>query len=265
MLKVAHFVSWWGTTMESVARRANAGELWEIRSVLVVASKDGIEAIKKANDLDIPHVVVDPKNATEILWALSRHNIHIIMNNGYFPKTPDEVVLAYSQDGKEWYNQHPWALRSDHNDFGGNAPWRWMYGSRVTAAGVIYTLSDGRNFWDHFSVESSVHCLTTVVDGGEVVWVNPLVIVNELDGYQTRNWLLVPFETVNLTEPLKILISEVQQKLLVLEHENVAQVLREIGDWWRLQRHQLYNIPLGLDPVKLNWAKTEAARLYPKW
>ncbi len=265
MLNVAHFVSWGGTTMAHVADLANRWALWDIRSTLVVASKPGIGAIEKATKLGIPHVVVNPKNSTEIIQVLTYHNSNVILNNGWIPLTPLEVVQAYSQDGKEWYNQHPGALRSDHNDFGGNAPGRWMYGSRVTAAGLIYALSQGRNLWDDFSVESSIHRLTTVVDGWEVVWVNPLRITNELDGYQTRNWVLNPFKSVVLTDPLRALIADVQRKLLVLEHETVAQVLWEIGKWWIPHKHPLYDVHLRLDLAKLYWAKVEAARLFPKW
>ena len=52
--------------------------------------------------------------------------------------------------------------------------------------------------------------------------------------------------------------------LLILEHENVAGVMRKLGEGGIPSRQQIYDIPLHLDPARLAWAKQQATRLYPK-
>lgn len=51
--------------------------------------------------MGIPVEVVDMKDSATLVKLLSKHNIRVIMNNGLIPKTPDEVVRAFSQDERK--------------------------------------------------------------------------------------------------------------------------------------------------------------------
>ncbi len=255
-INVAHFVSGGWTTMESAARRANKGEFWDIRSKLVIASKSGIWAIEKAQSLEIPHEVVDPNNASSILVILMRNNIDVILQNGWLPLTSSEIVSTYRQAS---YNQHPGGLRRDRIDFGGKG----MFGSRVTAAKILYELSR-RKIGQYAYTESSIHRLTPELDDGELVSVKVLPITEDLDAFQEDNGLLAPDENIVLSPALQKLVSDVQWKLLVLEHENVADLMRTLWEWNVPRTHPVYDTFLNLDISRLNWAKLQARRLYPK-
>lgn len=269
-LNVAHFVSWWGTTMAYVAEKANKWELWDIRSRLVIASKSGIWAIEKATKLWIHHEVVNHKNANEILRHLVHHNIDIIMQNGWIPLTLEEIVRAYQQEGKFEYNQHPGGLRADRVDFWGKG----MIGTRVTAAKVFYLLAH-RHLGEYAFTECSVHKLTEKLDDGVLVGAKVLDITSELDTFQAQYWNLEYWEDIILSPALDALITWekdttwekiqpwIQDKLLPLEHLTVAEVMRTLWEWSVPQRHPIYDTSLGMDISGLDWARKQAIKLYP--
>lgn len=275
MLNVAHFVSWWWTTMAHVANLANRWDLGDVRSTLVVASKEGIGAIEKAKKLGIPYVVVNPKDEAQILWALTRHKSDVIIGNGYIPPISKVITDAYQMPWKFGYNQHPGNLRADHQDFWWNVKDKGMWGSRVVAANTFYLLS-GREIWEPAYTECSVHRLTEKIDDGGLVGMNSLNITPDLDEYQLRNWLLVAWKDIELTPELDSLIRWksderwvkiepwIQGRLLPLEHFTVAQVMQILWEWKTPEILPIYRQPLNLDPARLDWAKRQAARLYPK-
>lgn len=277
MINIGHFVSWWGTTMAHVAHLANRWDLWDVRSKLVVASKPDIGAIKKASDMGIPVEVVDMKDSATLVKLLSKHNIRVIMNNGLIPKTPDEVVRAFSQDERKWYNQHPGDLRADHLDFGGGGKETGMYGARVASAKAIYLLAT-RELEEAAFIECSVHTLTEKIDAGELVGMNSLNITTELDWFQKKYWTLKYWEDIQgeAADDLKGLVQWkkdaswkktqewIQGKLLPLEHFTVAEVMRVLGSGKIPQRLPIYDYSLWLHPAILDWAKRQAVKLFPK-
>lgn len=284
--RLASLVSWWGTTAASLAQKALSWELWDVRTVVFIASKDNVGAIEKAQKMWIPVEIVDPKNPADILRVITKHKVQLVFQNGWLPKTPEEVIAYLEEHGILAFNQHPGDLREDGNDFWGNEKGKWMYGSRVTAARILYLLALWLKEEDVFT-SSSVHTLTKEVDGGALVGARKLIFSRDMTKFRRAffDWLpdmsmqeLMTFIT-SLWEPKNHLQSEkratlvnfvwhVQWELLKLEHENVAEVVSRViaGKMSPLPVHPDYKTPLvpWENLEVLSWAKSSAVKLYPK-
>jgi phosphoribosylglycinamide formyltransferase-1 len=117
--RLATFVSGGGTTAKEIIMACQSGEI-QMDIACVVSSSPTAGGIEKAKKLGIPDddiVVIDPNNfrgadgkidqygfGQKILKALKIRGVTIVSQNGWMPKTPDNVIDAY------WdsiYNQHP--------------------------------------------------------------------------------------------------------------------------------------------------------------
>jgi phosphoribosylglycinamide formyltransferase 1 len=169
-LRWASFVSGGGTTMQEMARATQIGDVSGVRLELVVASKPGIGAIRKAQELGLEPgqiVVINPNDfkgedgevdqdgfGKALLTELKRHSIDFVTQNGWLKKTPPRVIEEF-----EAYNQHP--QRPDL--FGGPG----MYGVRPHGARLYYAnLSYEPRPIDAMPVVQRVH---KEYDKGEVV------------------------------------------------------------------------------------------------
>ena len=286
IVRLASLVSGGGTTAQSLAMKAQAGELWDIRTVVFIASKDDIGAIEKAQKLGIPVEIVNPKDPIDILRVITKHKVQIVFQNGWLPKTPEEVIIYLEEKWIIALNQHPGDLRRDRNDFGWNEKGKWMYGTRVTASRVLYLAALGSEGEDVFT-SSSIHRLTPDVDGGELVGAQRLIFSRDMCKFRAAFFRDVDFNTVekriqyisavldgtapDAVEKKPILtnfIWFIQGELLKLEHLNVAHTVQAIIENWgkQLPVHPDYESVLvpGENVEILNWAKSTAVQLYPK-
>lgn len=301
-LRVASFVSGGGTTMDKTFRTAQCGKIPWITPALVVASKPEIWAIKCAYELEIPcEVLQDPKNSAEILRLLYKYDIDVIFQNGYLPRMPSEIVSIYSREflnpdfinTKEWqklhdfnegfgcgiyewlfskpqlryiFNQHPGSVRSDHLDFGGQGMW----GSRVTAARVLYLLATWAK-WPKVFTESTVQHTHAELDKWILLWVKRLDFPELLHEFRSPSnlsrgtvWLKIHDQAIR--EKIMEFTGLVKDILLPMEHENVIELLQKVGRGETPEEHPAYRetlVPKAHAPT-LAWAKSWAGILFPK-
>jgi folate-dependent phosphoribosylglycinamide formyltransferase PurN len=234
---------------------------WEIslvEVVWVIASESNIWAIDKAILHKIHTVILNKFHAKDpgTLSSLAKlFKADIIIWNWWLPLIPKEVIEQF-----QWIilNQHPWPLRENGLDFGG----KWMIWTRVTAARIIYLLK----IWatgDELFTESTVHIMTEKFDEWFSVWVKKLDIKSEIEEY--RNVIVNLNNLEEKKELLKELISDIQQKLLILEHENVAETIKAIWETKTAEKHSSYDEILV--PEENAWileeSKQKAISLYP--
>jgi len=277
----AHFCSWGWTTFDYVADKANGWELWDIRSRVMIASKEDIWAILKAETqwIDV-EVLNDTKNADEIIRLLEKYAINNVFLNGYLPVYHKEAIDYIKSKWGNSFNQHPWPIRANWLDFGWNEAWMWMFGSRVTAARVLYLLSTtGKKDTGQFT-ESTVQFVWKNVDAGAVVWIEKLELGTTLDGFRwawkDKVWDTHPLDIdfSNVEHPWTIWLTslvenQIQPMLLPLEHENVARVMRVLWTWKIPSIVPEYTdsiIPISEEHISLlGQAKRKAVELFPKW
>jgi folate-dependent phosphoribosylglycinamide formyltransferase PurN len=289
-LRVGHFASGGGTTFQSAAQKMQGETLWNIHSALLIATKPWIGAIEKAWKLQttIPvEIILHLKDPQVIIEALTRHKIDVVMLNGALPVMPKEVIEYCETKGIPMFNQHPGDLRADHNDFWGNEKGKWMYGSRVTAARILYLLAT-QTTWKNVFTSSSIHRLTSEVDGGQLVGQERLLFGSKMEDFRdevfpemktmTNRQIRTRIEKIltgksELAQRKKTklmeFISTIQWELLVLEHQNVANTLQRVAQSPKtpLETHPDYHVPLVVGEENLDhldWSKTIATQMYPK-
>jgi phosphoribosylamine--glycine ligase len=184
-LKYASFISGSGTTMEAMAK--------VFKPSLVVASRRDIEGIKKAQKLNIPVVVINPKDfktgeqfGKAILKNLKKYKIDFITQNGWLPLTPKNVIQKYKNN---IYNQHPGPLPQ----FGGKG----MYGIHVHEA----VIKSGQNF-----TYAVVHRVDEKFDTGQIIKTSPKIYLKKNTTPKLLQKLVLPYEHQLQIELLKELL-----------------------------------------------------------
>ena len=123
----AVFASGGGSNFQSLLDHQATNPPWRIR--LLVADRPGIGALDRAEQADVPTLIIPTKGrdaadvATETLDALQRRGVDVIFLAGYLKLVPASVVTSYR---RRILNIHPALLPS----FGGKG----MYGTNVHRA-----------------------------------------------------------------------------------------------------------------------------------
>ena len=172
-LKLALFVSGGGTTMEQILIACLPGGILNglIEVVLVIASKPGIGAIDKAKKLGLweNHIVVCESTSYQtpynyglaLLEILHHFEVNIILQAGWTPLTPENVVTEYAG---RIYNEHPEFLDHGHPDFGGQG----MVGLAAHQARILFLQETNPPPEERFT-EVCCHRVTKKYDEGEVI------------------------------------------------------------------------------------------------
>jgi folate-dependent phosphoribosylglycinamide formyltransferase PurN len=163
-------ISGGGTTMEQFLLSCRDGDLSGlIKPVLVIASNEGIDGIRKAQDVGLPDLEVivcnrgcdsREKYGKRLLSLLRGHRVELVGQLGWLPLTPISVIRAF--DGMIW-NQHPAPLDTGYPDFGGKG----MHGRRAHCARLFFSRTSGRDE-DQFT-EATAHLVTEEFDKGAVI------------------------------------------------------------------------------------------------
>lgn len=209
-LKLAILISGSGTTMETIIRSSQKGELVSlIKPVLVISSSKNALGVNKAKKQLIPVEIVERKNfakgvlgeekfGNELLRILEKYEVDIVSQNGWLPFTPVNVIEKYSG---RIFNQHPGPLdpynKNGQNQalhFGGKG----MYGLAVHAAVLNFQKLVKRQF----STEATIHYVTPNYDQGDVI-LRRKVPVFSSDTPQTLAKRVLPIEHKLFTYFLK--------------------------------------------------------------
>lgn len=227
-LKTAFLISGAGSTVEAVLHARKKGELDGVQPVAVIASRPDAAGIERARSLGVAAYVVNRRSYADahafgqtLLQLLDDLKVDLLSQNGWLPKTPDNVIDAYKG---HVLNQHPGPLDPGAIDFGGKG----MYGIRVAAArlGYAWLTSDRDEHW----TEATMHEVTREYDRGALIAVSRM----EMPGLGRP--VTIAELTDRFTETLARESGYVQARLLPHEHELVISTLRTIGSTGEIPR-----------------------------
>ncbi|HEU0085823.1 MAG TPA: formyltransferase family protein [Candidatus Paceibacterota bacterium] len=203
-IRLALLISGGGTTMEAIIKATKNGTLTNVNPVLVIASKETAGGIEKAKALGISGeniIVLERKKFKDsvefgeaIISECEKRNVNMIGQYGWMVLTPQNVIKRFE---KRIVNQHPGPLDTGRPDFGGEG----MYGLRVHEARRLFVKNVNRDFF----TEATCHYVTEEFDKGEVIKRN--VMEFSLDDLAT----------------------DIQQKLLPIEHQTQIEALQDIA------------------------------------
>ena len=155
-MRIALLISGEGTTAATIITACKSGQLKNVEPVLVIASREGIDGIKRAIDAGMKPkdvVVVNPKTFSAlddfgqaILQNCEKCGVEFIGQYGWLCLTPANVIKKY--DGM-MTNQHPGPLDPGRPDFGGKG----MFGKRVHAARLCFVKKTNRDSWSEATAQ----------------------------------------------------------------------------------------------------------------
>lgn len=167
MKKIAVLVSGGGTNLQALIDAEARGEIKNGKISLVLASNDQAYALKRAENHNIPSVVVSKKEcaneeefAEKLLNAFKEHNIDVIVLAGYLSIIPKAVVEKYPH---RILNIHPSLIPS----FCGGGYYGLKVHEAALAKGVKVT-------------GATVHFVNEIYDDGEII-IQKAVLVKEGD------------------------------------------------------------------------------------
>ena len=184
--KIAVFVSGGGTNLQALIDAQKAGTLKSGEITLVLASNDTAYALTRAEQNQIPSVVVKRKEfATQLEYeeqlkaVLTEHNIDLIILAGFMSILSENFTAAYP---KRIINIHPSLIPS----FCGKG----YYGLKVHEAALAYGVK---------VIGATVHYVNEIPDGGEIL-LQKAVAVEEGDTpeilqrrvMEQAEWILLP-------------------------------------------------------------------------
>lgn len=236
--RLAMLISGGGTTMEAIGLACQEGGPLHglVKPVIVVASRDNIEGIAKAEKLETPLEIVLRRNFPKgkegvklygkaLLEVLSRYGPDVVTLNGFLAQVSEEVIVAY--EGRI-FNQHPGPVP----EFGGEG----MFGRRVHAAVLIFNRLTQRRPQCTQVIAQNVH---PQYDQGAVLKWAPVAIT--------------PTDTVD----------DLQKRALPIEHQVQIDLLKDVATGTiETVPHEAF-VKSG-EQVILFLAKEAAKALYPQ-
>ncbi len=222
MIKLAILISGNGTTMEAIIKACQSKKLKKINPVVVIASRPDAGGIEKASYLGIKNIfIIQPNQHSEddfgrqLLKILKNFQIDLVSQNGWLPKTPDNVIDQYQN---RIINQHPGPLDTGRCDFGGKR----MYGARVSCACVAYTWLKGSKFF----TEATTHFVTSEYDQGDLIKTTSLKILPHPKKPTINKFISSKTWQEKLIKKTK----DLQKKLFSLEYTNTIAAIQLFAD-----------------------------------
>jgi len=203
-LRIALLISGDGTTAQEIIRACKSRRLGAQPACIIASRPDagGIQKALQEGMLQKDVLVIARKDyeTTEafgeaILKACSERAVDIIGQYGWMPKTPANVIEAYSG---RMINQHPGPLDPGRLDFGGKD----MFGRRVHCARLYYVRQDSQDFW----TEATAQRVAAEYDLGAVL--------------KTKRIEILPDD-----DPISL-----QQRVLPAEHEVQIETLQDFAN-----------------------------------
>ena len=155
-VKIAVFVSGGGTNLQALIDAQARGELPHGSIELVISSKEGAYALKRAEEHHIPAITIARRAfkdqsdfEAEMCKALSSHKIDLIVLAGFMTILSESFVKQFP---KRIINVHPALIPS----FSGKG----FYGLKVHEAALQYGVK---------VTGATVHYVNEVPDGGEII------------------------------------------------------------------------------------------------
>ena len=205
--RIGILISGSGTTMGEIIRACQDQEIPNTEIGCIISSKDNTGGIEKAKKMGISEedvVVIDPRDYKDELFfgkkineELERRGVTFVTQNGWMPKTPENVVRKFES---RIFNQHPAPVP----EFGGKG----MYGKRPHQAIIEFSRLTGRDdLWtevigqrvgvnyDQGVVVKSERIYFTLADNGESLQLKALPVE-----HQVQKRMIIDFVLGNLKE-----------------------------------------------------------------
>lgn len=232
-----------GTTMAEVIKQCNSGFIKMDVSCVVSSSPDAF-GVKRAMFLGIHPddiIILSPsmfkycsgKNdlgafGGALLHELQKREITVVTQNGWIPKTPENVINAYKN---RIFNQHPGPVP----EFGG------LYGRQVHLAVLLFRKFTKRDIY----TEAVIQRVEAELDQGVVVKKRkvPILPKDSVEDLQKR---VLPFE---------------HQAQIALLRDFEARTV------WEYPKHGRYTKPLITHPgetIRIQWCKDAGRAAYPE-
>ena len=180
LLNVAICISGGGTTMREIIIASKNGRLLHVNPALIISSREEAGGIKKAEQEGIAGrniVVLSRKKFPEsadfgeaIIQECRLRSVDLIAQCGFIPLMPSNVIEEYQS---MIFNQHPGPIDQARPGFGGKG----MYGLRVHHAVLYFANRIGRPL----RTEAIVHRVTNEIDGGAIIGIRPVEIMETDD------------------------------------------------------------------------------------
>ncbi len=257
-INTALLISGSGSTAEAIIKAYQKKALGNIVPVIVISSSPSASGVMKAKLLGIPTEIINRADFSSeldfgntLLQVLNKYQIKLVSQNGWLPKTPKNVVTAYS--GKI-INQHiaPLDPQPGALDFGGKG----MYGIRLIAARMLYVWITRSYPW----TESTVHLVTEEYDKGAILKAEKIAI-----SLLPHIIIQTEFEkNLNLQHELVIRSHEFLKQALPIEHQTVISALRDFSEGnITFFKREYPLVPSHHYEIAL-WAKNWSKKLFPK-
>ena len=204
ILRYVSLVSGSGTTAEYTIKQCQEpdGLLYGLAEpAVVISSHPGVGALKRADKLGVPWVVIERKKFKKdrpafgeaILEVLAKYDVKLVCQHGFIVMTPENVIQAYLN----WIiNQHPGYLEPGKPDFGG----RGMMGMAVHAARLIFARMVGRDPWTEAIAQ---RVSIGAYDGGAILH-RKTVPIDKFDDVESLQEKVLPIEWEVQTEVIKM-------------------------------------------------------------
>lgn len=186
-IRLAMLISGGGTTMMKIIQECGSGQLvGKVVPVLVISSRHDAGGLAKAMGTCVPTTVLEPKNfgsaehfGDAIIRECHSKGVNLIGQYGWLPKTPRNVIEAYTES---MINQHPGPLDTGRPDFGGHG----MYGRRVHAARLYFARCVRHSLW----TEATAQRVNVEFDKGAVLHKRLVEIHPDDDPYTLQERVL---------------------------------------------------------------------------
>ncbi len=166
MLNIAVFVSGGGTNLQALIDAEKSGIIKNGKISLVVSSKEGVFALERAKNADIPYTVCPRKDfsdnesySDELLKILEENNIGVVVLAGFMTVLKGEILKKYKN---KIINVHPALIPSFCGD--------GFYGLKVHEKALEYGVK---------ITGATVHFVNDVTDGGAIILQKGVEIEND--------------------------------------------------------------------------------------
>jgi phosphoribosylglycinamide formyltransferase-1 len=156
MLNIGVLVSGGGTNLQAVIDAIRSGKIVNARIVTVVSSRQGVYAIERAKNHDIPHTVISKKEYSDrcqydkqIIEHMKLHNVGLVVMAGFLSVVGKGLINEYRN---KIINVHPSLIPS----FCGAGYYGIKVHKKVLEYGVKVT-------------GATVHFVNEEVDGGPII------------------------------------------------------------------------------------------------
>ena len=185
-MKTAVLVSGGGTNLQALLDAHAAGRMPHAEISLVIASKPGVFALTRAENAQVPTLVLSKEKGESpeaygqrLLEALRHHGIGMVVLAGFLTILPENVIRAYDH---RILNIHPSLIPA----FCGEG----FYGLRVHEAALARGVK---------VTGATVHFVNEIADGGEILAQQPVAVrpgdtpeVLQRRVMEEAEWILLP-------------------------------------------------------------------------